>query len=84
VTSTFTVTIENQDQINIIKLITLWSLSNSNNVVKLNEELLMFGTGQSKEQLEINLNSLVKQKILRYNRVLNQWELNEGSSVVIE
>ncbi|MGB3260997.1 MAG: hypothetical protein WBA80_09080, partial [Paenisporosarcina sp.] len=84
ITSNFTVTEENQDQINIIKLITLWSLSNSNNIVKLNVELLIFGTGQSKEQLESNLKSLVKQKILRYNRVLNQWELNEGSSVVIE
>ena len=83
-TSALTITKDNQGQINLMKLITLWSLSNANNVVKLNKELLMFGTGQSLEQLETNLNSLVKQKLLRYNRVLSQWELNEGSSVVIE
>ncbi|MFX3673480.1 MAG: hypothetical protein ACE3JQ_03395 [Paenisporosarcina sp.] len=82
--SALTITKENQGQINLIKLITLWSLSNANNVVKLNKELLMFGTGQSLEILETNLNSLVKQKLLRYNRVLSQWELNEGSSVIIE
>lgn len=75
---------ENQDQISLLKLITLWNLSNSNNVVKLNKELLMFGTGQSLEKIEENLDLLVNQKLLRYNRILSQWELNEGSSVVID
>ena len=83
-TSTFNLTKDNQGQINLLKLITLWSLSNANNIVKLNKELLMFGTGQSLEQLETNLDSLTKQKLLRYNRVLGQWELNEGSSIIIE
>jgi len=75
---------ENEGQINLLKLITLWELSNSNNVVKLNKELLMFGTGQSLALLESNLDFLVHQKLLRYNRILSQWELNEGSSVIID
>lgn len=75
---------EKVGQLNILKLVTLWELSNSNNVVKLNKELFLYGTGQKEDELEANLNELIQLKFLRFNRILNQWELNEGSSVIVE
>ncbi|KYG59882.1 hypothetical protein [Planococcus maritimus] len=75
---------ENRGQIDLLKLITLWDLSTSTNVVKLNKELLKYGTGQTIKELDQNLNDLVQQKMLRYNRILDQWELNEGSSVLVD
>ncbi|MGE6415876.1 hypothetical protein ACQKDD_17060 [Planococcus kocurii] len=74
---------ENKGQIDLLKIITLWDLSNSTNVVKLNKELLSFGTGQNLEEVNENLDKLVQQKMLRFNRILGQWELNEGSSVLV-
>ncbi|ANU27088.1 hypothetical protein [Planococcus versutus] len=75
---------QNKGQLDLLKMITLWDLSNSTNIVKLNEELLMFGTGQHLEELRLNLEKLVQQKMLRFNRVLGLWELNEGSSVLVD
>ena len=75
---------ETRGQRDLLKFITLWELSSSASVVKLNKEVLAFGTGQSKEELEKNIDLLVEQKMLRFNRVLGQWELSEGSSVFID
>ena len=74
---------ENKGQLDLLKIITLWDLSNSTNVVKLNKELLSFGSGQTLEEVNSNLDKLVEQKMLRFNRILGQWELNEGSSVLV-
>ncbi|WP_422124321.1 hypothetical protein DHX103_05745 [Planococcus sp. X10-3] len=75
---------ENKGKVDLLKLITLWDLSNSTNVVKLNKELLSFGTGQDLAEVNANLDVLVQQKMLRFNRILGQWELNEGSSVLVD
>lgn len=75
---------ENKGQINLLKIITLWDLSHSTNVVKLNKELLSFGSGQSLDEVNDNLDKLVEHKMLRFNRILGQWELNEGSSVLVD
>ncbi|WP_033541031.1 hypothetical protein [Planococcus sp. CAU13] len=75
---------ENKGQIDLLKIITLWDLSNSTNVVKLNKELLSFGTGQTLDEINANLDILVQHKMLRFNRILGQWELNEGSSVLVD
>lgn len=84
ITNKMRATKQNKGQLDLLKMITLWDLSNSTNIVKLNEELLMFGTGQHLEELRLNLNQLVQQKMLRFNRVLGLWELNEGSSVLVD
>jgi hypothetical protein len=84
VTNKIKINKENKGQIDLLKLITLWDLSNSTNVVKLNKELLSFGTGQNLEEVNTNLDKLVQQKMLRFNRILGQWELNEGSSVLVD
>ncbi|MGB6406868.1 MAG: hypothetical protein WBF39_05280, partial [Planococcus donghaensis] len=84
ITNKIKTTKQNKGQMDLLKMITLWDLSSSTNVVKLNEELLMFGTGQTLEELKLNLDQLVQQKMLRFNRILGQWELNEGSSVLVD
>ncbi|WP_416143621.1 hypothetical protein [Planococcus koreensis] len=84
ITNKIRVTKQNKGHLDLLKIITLWDLSSATNVVKLNDELLMFGTGQSLEAVRSNLNDLVQQKMLRFNRILGQWELNEGSSVLVD
>lgn len=84
VTNKIKTTKQNEGQINLLKIITLWDLSGATNVLKLNEELLIFGTGQTLAELNSNLKKLVDQKMLRFNRILGQWELNEGSSVLVD
>ncbi|TWT27258.1 hypothetical protein [Planomicrobium sp. CPCC 101110] len=84
ITSKMRTTKQNKGQMDLLKLITLWELSSATNVVKLNDELLMFGTGQNLDELKLNLDRLVQQKMLRFNRILGQWELNEGSSVLVD
>ncbi|MGK7376921.1 hypothetical protein ACSFXN_03700 [Planococcus sp. 1R117A] len=84
ITNKMRTTKQNKGQMDLLKIITLWDLSGATNVVKLNDELLMFGTGQTLEELKLNLDRLVQQKMLRFNRILGQWELNEGSSVLVD
>lgn len=84
ITNKMRMTKQNKGQMDLLKIITLWDLSSATNVVKLNNELLMFGTGQNLEELKMNLNQLVQQKILRFNRISGHWELNEGSSVLVD
>ncbi|ANU09619.1 hypothetical protein BBH88_04560 [Planococcus antarcticus DSM 14505] len=84
VTNKMKITKQNKGQIDLLKIITLWDLSGATNVLKLNDDLLMFGTGQIVEELKTNLKKLVQQKMLRFNRILGRWELNEGSSVLVD
>lgn len=68
----------------VIRFITLWELTNSNNVYKLNKELISFGTGIRLEILSKVLDELIGLKYIRLNRIRDQIELSEGSSIVIE
>lgn len=68
----------------VIRFITLWELTNSNNLYKLNEEIISFATGINRSDLENILTELIELKFVRLNRVQNKIELAEGSSVVID
>lgn len=68
----------------IIKFITLWELTNSNTLYKLDENLLSFATGIENNRLKELMNELVDEKHIRFNLVQQRWELYEGSSVVIK
>lgn len=68
----------------IIKFVTLWEITNSNNVFNLNTDLISFATGIEITTVEKILNELMELKFVRFNRVLKRWELAEGSSVVVE
>lgn len=68
----------------IIKLITLWEITDSNSVFNINTELISFATGIDLRTVETILKELSDLKFVRFNRILKRWELAEGSSVVVE
>ncbi len=68
----------------IVEFITLWQVTASNNVYKLDKSLISFATGIGEQRLNKLLNELSDLKFVRFNAVQELWELSEGSSVVIE
>ncbi|ARK22059.1 hypothetical protein [Sporosarcina ureae] len=74
----------NEKLYQILRFITLWELSNSNSVYKLDNELIAFSTGILLEEVNEILESASNSKFIRYNRILEVWELNEGSSVIVD
>lgn len=68
----------------ILKFITLWEITDSNSYYPLDEELIGFALGMSREEVVEPLSHLESLKALRYNRVLSKWESHEGSSLVVE
>ncbi|MHC8515878.1 hypothetical protein [Sporosarcina sp. ITBMC105] len=75
---------ENEQLYSVLRFITLWELSNSNAVYKLDIELIAFATGISSEQVKSLLEKATQYKFIRYNRILSIWELHEGSSVLLD
>lgn len=68
----------------ILKLIMLWEISHSNAVYRLDSDLISFAIGLNKEEVKEELMKLSSKKFIRFNRILNQWELMEGSSIVLD
>lgn len=68
----------------ILKFITLWDLSHSNSIYKIDSSLISFALGEEKQKLEVALEEMAKKKFLRFNRILNKWELYEGSPIVVQ
>lgn len=68
----------------ILKFITLWELSNSNAVYKLDSELIAFATGIAADEVNLILEIATTNKFVRYNRITQVWELHEGSAVVLD
>lgn len=68
----------------IIKFITLWELTHSNSIYKLDEDLISFATSINKSKVKVILQNLIKLKYIRYNLVQGLYELHEGSSIIIE
>ncbi|WP_163971803.1 hypothetical protein [Oceanobacillus halotolerans] len=69
---------------NIVKFITLWSLSGLNSQFKLTSDFLSFAFGMGLLELEVILDEMSKVKIIRFNRRLGYWELYEGSSLNLD
>jgi hypothetical protein len=74
----------NENALEVLKIIALWNLADVQSQVKLNTELISFATLISEPQLKNILENLVVEKVIRFNRVLDVWELFEGSSFIIE
>lgn len=68
----------------IIMFITMWEITNSNSIYKVDNSLLEFATGIDEIRLQEILDELTELKFIRYNRIQNKWELSQGSSVVVE
>lgn len=73
----------NQLQRDILKVITLWELTNSNAVHPIDVSLIAYSLGQLEDEVEQYLIEMAERKLIRYNRVLGHWELYEGSSTVL-
>lgn len=75
---------KNSSHARIIKLLTMWDLLNLHAMYPMQNELLSFCLGLDENELEHVLNELKIKKIIRFNRVVNHWEIFIGSSINID
>ncbi|MWC31086.1 hypothetical protein [Paenibacillus sp. MMS18-CY102] len=67
--------------VNIVKIITLWNLCAVQSEQKLTTNFLQFATQINKDVLSEILSILSENKVVRFNRVNDFWELFAGNSV---
>ncbi|WP_339295639.1 hypothetical protein MKY82_05165 [Paenibacillus sp. FSL W7-1279] len=70
-----------QIAMNLVKIITLWNLCAVQSDQKLTTDFLQFATQIDEEQLSKILSSLSDNKVIRFNRVNDYWELFAGNSI---
>jgi hypothetical protein len=76
---------DGRDDLNqLFKFITLWTMSNLNTSQKLTTEFMTFALNKSEDTTQDLLKELSSLKVVRYNRILDHWELFEGSSMDLE
>ena len=75
---------KNSIQARILKLLTMWDLLNLHAMYPMRNELLSFCLGLEESELEHVLDELKIKKVVRFNRVLNHWEIFVGSSINID
>ena len=73
-----------QKMLNVMKFITIWQITGQHTVQSLTNEFISYSTGYTIEEIKEILVQLKDYKILRYNRMWEQWEIYEGSSVDLE
>lgn len=73
-----------EDDLNALKVITIWRIANLNARQVLNEDLLSFALLWNAQHTAAVLARLQRKKVIRYNIVNNYWDLFEGSGVDIE
>lgn len=66
---------------NLIKTITLWNLCAMQSEQKLTTEFLQFATQIDADELVDILSILSKNKVVRFNRINNYWELFAGNAI---
>lgn len=71
------------DEIHLLKLITLWDIANLNNTQKLNKEFMCFALHWELDKLNKIISNLEGKKLIRYSLFNENWEIFEGSSVDI-
>ncbi len=70
--------------VEIIQFITLWELCGLQSKIKLTTEFIAFSFNEDVISLREQLTTLEKLKFIRFNRILEYWELFEGSSYNID
>ncbi|NMI07775.1 AAA family ATPase [Paenibacillus sp. SZ31] len=70
--------------INLIKFVSLWNICGLQSEVRLTDEFISFVFNGNNADLESVIQILSDNKILRYNRVSNYWELFAGNSVNLQ
>ncbi len=69
------------DSLRIFKFIMLWSISGSNSVVQLSDEFISFSLGIDLKRTIKLLDKLAAVKKIRFNVIISEWEIFEGSPV---
>ncbi|MGQ7280414.1 hypothetical protein ACT91Q_20990 [Brevibacillus thermoruber] len=68
----------------ILKLMTLWNIVNARSKQSLTTEFMAYALGIESSEMEKVLEEMVRVKVVRFNKILGQWELVEGSSLDLE
>ncbi|WML44339.1 hypothetical protein [Neobacillus sp. PS3-40] len=71
------------NELSLLKLITLWDIANINNNCKLNKEFMSFALKWDISKLNKIIDILVNKKLIRYRYFDDNWEIFEGSSIDI-
>ena len=69
------------NEIELLKLITLWDIANLNNKQKLNKEFMSFALNWDLKKVDKVINKLESKKLIRYRLFDDNWEIFEGSSI---
>ena len=72
------------EMINLLKFITLWQITNLQSTQNLTTEFISYAMGWSIIQTEQILSRLKGFRVLRYNRLFEQWQIYEGSSIDLD
>jgi hypothetical protein len=75
---------QSENELKLLKFIALWHITSSHGHFPLTSDFISFSLGLSKEDTEKSLEKLELWKVVRFNRILDYWELFEGSSVDID
>ncbi|MEB3103318.1 hypothetical protein [Ferviditalea candida] len=73
-----------EDELKIIKLLTIWNMAALYAQQDPNEDFISFALSWKNDYTKRILENLQTKKAIRYNNTLDHWELFEGSSVDIE
>ena len=73
-----------QKMLNVMKFITVWQITGQHITQSLTSDFISYSTGYTIEETKEILDRLKDYKALRYNRMWEQWEIYEGSSVDLE
>lgn len=68
----------------LVRFMTLWNIAGLQSKFKMTDEFIAFSFNWDHEELNGVLKVLQELKAIRYNKVLEQWELFEGSSIDID
>ncbi|MDD3052427.1 MAG: hypothetical protein PHR06_14975, partial [Candidatus Cloacimonetes bacterium] len=70
--------------VRVYKFVTLWHLTSNSSSILLSTGFLSYSLGVKNEDLERVLEILASAKKVRFNEILQQWELFEGSPINLE
>jgi hypothetical protein len=68
----------------LIQFMTIWNITGLQSKFKMTEDFISFSLNWSNDEVNSVIKVLQELKVIRFNSVLGQWELFEGSSINIE
>lgn len=68
----------------VYKFLLVWKLTKGTTIYKLSNKFIAYSVGISEKEIDIVLDELANNKLLRYHSIHNQWEIFEGSSLKLD